>query len=316
MERAVFLATTASSLTVLAIPKPALASESEVELQTATGSLFGTLAIPTRTGKVPVFLIVAGSGAIDRNGNAAIVQSNTYELLASGLVARGCASLRYDKRGVGASRKALTSEERLRFEDVVADAGGWLGKLRSDKRFSNVIVAGHSEGSLTAILAAQQAPVDGIVSLEGAGRPAATILREQLKPKLTPETYEQVDAVITELQHGKLVPGIPETDLLFRPSIQPYLISWFKYDPAAELAKLQMPATIVQGTADVQVSVEDAKALANADPRARLVIVEGMNHMLKHAPDTSSQTAILNGYQNSALPIDPKAMDAVTNALQ
>ncbi|MBV8196745.1 MAG: hypothetical protein JO263_01300 [Candidatus Eremiobacteraeota bacterium] len=99
--------------------------------------------------------------------------------------------------------------------------------------------------------------------------------------------------------------------MLFRPSVQPYLISWFRFNPAAEIAKLRIPTTIVQGTADVQVTMQDARALKVAAPSARLVVVDGMNHVLKYAPDTLSQAAILAGYENGGLPIDPSVVDAV-----
>jgi fermentation-respiration switch protein FrsA (DUF1100 family) len=96
--------------------------------------------------------------------------------------------------------------------------------------------------------------------------------------------------------------------------VQPYLISWFKYDPALEIAKLRMPVTIIQGTADVQVTMADAQALHNAAPSSKLVVVNGMNHVLKYAPDTSSQAAILKGYENPSLPVDPRVVDAVAAA--
>jgi fermentation-respiration switch protein FrsA (DUF1100 family) len=101
---------------------------------------------------------------------------------------------------------------------------------------------------------------------------------------------------------------------LFRPSVQPYLISWFHYDPAVEIAKLTIPVTIVQGTADVQVTMTDAKALKAASPKAELVVVNGMNHMLRDYSDTSSMQAVLKGYENAKLPIDPKVVKAITTA--
>jgi len=75
---------------------------------------------------------------------------------------------------------------------------------------------------------------------------------------------------------------------LFRPSVQPYMISWFKYDPAAEIANLEVPVLILQGTTDLQVHVEDAKLLAKAKPDAKLRIFDGMNHVLKGGASRSS----------------------------
>ncbi len=139
------------------------------------------------------------------------------------------------------------------------------------------------------------------------------MLREQLRPALPPAMLAQADAIFAQLKTGNLYSGaIPEgMQTLFRPSVQPYLISWFKYDPAVELGKVRVPATIVQGTADVQVTMVDAEALKRGSPSAKLVVVEGMNHVLKHSPDTSSQATILAGYSNPNLPVVPQVIEAV-----
>jgi fermentation-respiration switch protein FrsA (DUF1100 family) len=92
------------------------------------------------------------------------------------------------------------------------------------------------------------------------------------------------------------------------------LTSWFKYNPALEIAKLHVPVTIVQGTADVQVSIADANALKGAVPKATLLVVTGMNHMLRDYADTSSMQAVLKGYDDPSLPIDPKVVDAIAAA--
>lgn len=301
-----------------ALPLGAFAGESAQTLVTPTGTLYGTLMLPPGQPPYKVVFIIAGSGSTDRNGNSPMLpgKNDTYKLLAASLAQKGIASLRYDKRGIAESAPAMTSENELRFDTYVEDAAGWMKQLRADKRFSKLTVAGHSEGSLVGMLAAQRVAADGYVSLEGAGRPAPVVLREQLKKNLPPTLYPIADGIIARLQQGQTVDAVPpEFAALFRASVQPYLISWFKYDPAAEIAKVSAPATIVQGTADVQVTMADAQALAKGDPRAKLVVVQGMNHVLKYAPDTSSQTAILKGYEDASLPVDPKAVGAVASAV-
>jgi hypothetical protein len=122
--------------------------------------------------------------------------------------------------------------------------------------------------------------------MEGAGRPAGEVILEQVRSKPLPAgMMEQVEDIVKALEAGRRVESVPPAlAALFRPSVQPYLISWFRYDPAREIAKLDMPVLILQGTTDIQVSVDDAKLLAKARPQAKLVLIEGMNHVLKEVP--------------------------------
>lgn len=318
MNRTTFLAATGGALAMAAFPHAAQAAESDITLQTRTGSIFGTLTLPPTAPPFPVVLIIAGSGPTDRNGNAGPqVRSDAYKLLAAALAKDGIASVRYDKRGIGASAFAMPAETNLRFDAYVEDAVGWVKLLAADKRFSNVTIAGHSEGALIGTIAAQDAPVHALVLLEGAGRPAPTVLREQFKHNLPPLLGAKADAILTQLQAGHTVADTPpELASLFRPSVQPYLISWFKYDPAAELAKVRVPVTIVQGTGDIQVTMTDATALRKALPSAKLVVVEGMNLMLKYEPDHSSMQAVMKGYADPTLPVEPKVVNAVEAAVK
>jgi pimeloyl-ACP methyl ester carboxylesterase len=311
MRRKTFLASSAAATTLAGIPGLVRAS-AEMTLTTPTGKLGGTLELPaTVKGPAPVVLLIAGSGPTDRDGNSTALpgKNDALKLLALGLAARGVASLRYDKRGVGASVAASPPESELRFDTYVNDAIAWIGELRAQKRFARVVVAGHSEGSLIGMIAVARTNADGYVSLEGAGRPAAAVLREQMASS---PFAAQSNHILDELLAGRTVSDVPPAlAVLYRPSVQPYLISWLKYDPAHEIAAVKSPAAIVQGTADVQVNKTDSEALRAGLPSARYVLVEGMNHVLKHAPDTSSQSAILAGYTDPALPVEPAVIEAV-----
>ena len=275
MKRTRFLASGAAA-TVAAIPGLAFAS-ADLSLTTPTGKLAGTLEVSSVAGPQPVVLLVAGSGPTDRDGNNPLLpgKNDALKLLAIGLARRGIASLRYDKRGIGASTSTL-AEKDLRFDDFVADAVAWLRELRAQRRFSRVAIAGHSEGALIATVAALREPVEGVVTLEGAGRPAATVLREQLAAQLPAGSplLSAADRIVGELSAGRTTPDVPATlAAAFRPSVQPYLISWFRYDPARELGLVTAPRAIVQGTADVQVTRTDGDALHAAAPAARGTVV-------------------------------------------
>lgn len=293
------------------------ARDHPVRLETATGTLHGTLLLPEGAGPHPVALIIAGSGPTDRNGNSALLPgaNHSLKLLAEGLAERGVASLRYDKRGVGQSAAAGPRESELRFDTYVEDAAAWLRQLRGDARFSTVSVVGHSEGSLVGMLAARQARADAFVSVAGVARRASEVLRDQLRPQLPPELWSESERILAALEAGRTADSVPEAlDVLYRPSVQPYLISWFRYTPAAEIAHLRVPVLIAQGTTDVQVAVAEARALKEAKPDAELLVVEGMNHVLKLVPaDPAAQQA---SYSNPSLPVAPALLEATARVLR
>lgn len=284
----------------------AAATSEPVVLDSPGGKLHGTLLVPA-SGRAPypVVLIIAGSGPTDRNGNSPLLPgaNNSLKYFAEGLAAEGIASLRFDKRGVAESVMAAKSESDLRFDTYIEDAVLWGQRLRADRRFSALVVAGHSEGSLIGAVAAQRLGADGFVSIAGAGRRIDVIILEQVKPQFTPEQYAKTEATLKSLLEGKTVPDVPASDILFRPSVQPYIISWLKYDPTAEVAKLKVPVLVAQGTHDMQARAEDAKALAAAKPGSKLLLVEGMNHVLKLTPADPKQQAA--SYSDPALPVAP-----------
>ncbi len=284
---------------------------SEVKLETANGTLYATLDLPVSKGPWPVVLILAGSGPTDRDGNQPTMKNDSLRMVGKALAAYGVAALRCDKRGVAKSTVAGPAEDKLRFENYVDDAASWVKQLRSDHRFNAVVIAGHSEGSLVGILAAKKEPIDAFVSIAGAGRDVASLLREQLKGQMPDDLYQQSSHIIDELAAGRKVEDPPATlMMLFRPSVQPYLMSWMKYDPAKEIAGLKIPILVVQGTTDVQISLEDQKLLANGNKNARLATIDKMNHVLKSAAEKSLLSQVAS-YSDPSLPLAPHLMDEI-----
>ena len=288
-----------------------------ITLATPTGDILGSIVVPPGSARHPVVLIIAGSGPTDRDGNSSApigggktLRTDCYKQLAEALAANGIASVRYDKRGVAASAPAMSglAESDYRFDLGVDDAAGWIRKLRTDPRFSKIVVVGHSEGSLVGMVAAQRATADGFVTLEGAGRPAADVIREQLLAGGVPAAMFQ--SILDSLSAGKLVENTPPAlASMFRASVQPYMISWFRYDPAAELKKLPYTTLVIQGTHDLQTTSKDAELLAAAQG-AKLVMIDGMTHVLKKGPpDAASQ--VTSVYADPALPLDPELVPAI-----
>lgn len=288
-------------------------SEQAVTLAVAGGTLYGTELIPAASGKLPVVLLHAGSGPTDRDGNARVLPgpNNSLRMLAEALARNGIASVRYDKRLIGASTAPGWNEADLRFDDYVADAGAWIARLRADPRYSRIIVAGHSEGALIGMLASRNAGADGYVSIAGVARGADDVLRTQLASKLLPPLLAANEAILQQLKQGRPAADVPAPLVsLYRPSVQPYLISWFQYVPRDVIATLTMPVLIVQGTSDIQVPVDEARALSAAAPHAQLVIIEGMNHVLKMV---GSDAALQQrSYSSPDLPVSPELVEAIT----
>ena len=270
-------------LLLLFIPLVSFGQEEEIILETKTGDIKGSLLIPSVLEKTAVVLIIAGSGPTDRNGNNPMMTNNSLKMLAKELQKNGIASVRYDKRGIGESKNSGLQEIDLRFEDYVQDVEGWIKLLKEDERFSNIIVLGHSEGSLIGMIASHKQEAKKFISVAGVGIPAGDILRKQLKGQ--PQfILDESLKIIEKLENGETVEKVSQMLYsLFRPSVQPYMISWFKYNPQIEIAKLNKPILIIQGTTDIQVSVSDADKLASANKKSQKQIIEGMNHILKEA---------------------------------
>jgi len=289
-------------------------TETEITLKTLAGTLSGSLTMPKDvSGKIPVVLIIAGSGPTDRDCNGPSINTNTYKYIAEGLGKAGIACLRYDKRGVG---KSTTSqkEKDTKFTDMVDDASAFILKLKEDTRFSKFVLLGHSEGSLIGMIAAYSEPVNGLISASGAGSPGDQILIEQMKSK-PPAVQDEFKAIIDSLKKGKTVPKV-DLSLYFiaRPSIQPYLMSYIPYDPARVIKKIKTSILIIQGTTDLQVKVSDAEKLKKAKSEATLKIIDGMNHVLKAAPADPEKN--MATYTDPGLPLKPEFMTAVIDFIK
>ncbi|WP_312391522.1 alpha/beta fold hydrolase [Pseudomonas sp.] len=274
-----------------------------IELDTGHGVLYGSLLLPQQDTPPPVVLIIAGSGPTDRDGNnPAGGRIDNLKRLALLLAGEHIASVRFDKRGVAASQPATPDERNLSVEAYVADTVAWAHKLKADPRFGPLILLGHSEGALIATLATEQAGASAVISLSGSGRPVAEVIREQLAQRLAPAQLAQGTALLDSLQAGQTSLNVPvPLRQVFRPTVQPYLISLLRQDPAAAFAQLKVPALIIQGRNDVQVDVADAELLKAAKPDAQLVLIDGMNHTLRISPrDISGQRET---YQNPELPL-------------
>jgi uncharacterized protein len=292
-----------TTLTLYSHAQPAYSTSEEIAVPLKGVTIYGTLTLPAGVKKPPVVLIIAGSGPTDRNGNTPVLKGKNNSLLqlADSLAQHGIASLRYDKRAIGKSVVKNFAEDSMRFSDGVDDAAALYHFLK-ERKFKKIFIAGHSEGSLVGLSVAHSFPVSGYISIAGAGRRIDEVLKEQL---LTlPDSFRILSyRYLDSLAAGKKI-NKPHPFLLniFRPSVQPYMISWIQYDPQQLIHTLSCPALIVQGTHDLQVKVKDAENLAAANLTARLLIIQHMNHVLKNVSSDSKEENI-KAYSDPSLPV-------------
>lgn len=300
-------------ITLFLISKITFAQEETLIQKTSNGTLEGTLLLPSVEKKMPLVLIVAGSGPTDRDGNNEGMQNNSLKMIAEELALNNIASFRFDKRGIGQSSDVDKDESKMRPETFVQDIKGWIDVLHADKRFDKIIVAGHSEGALLGMLASINNPkVKGYISIAGAGRPIDVILKEQFS-NVSPEVKKIIYDMIDQLKRGDTIAHVPVILYsVFRPSIQPYMIAWMKYDPALEIKKLMVPILITTGTTDIQVKVIDAELLAKAQPKAKLKIIKNMNHVLKNC-DTLNKEMQMQIYVDPNIPLNKDFSEALLN---
>ena len=289
--------------------------DERLTLSTPTGDLKGTLVLPVHGKHFNLVILQPGSGPTDRNGNNPLgVKANSYRLLAEALAKNNIATLLMDKRGIAASALAAKSEADLRFDDYINDLVSWTEMMRKDKRIKKITLAGHSEGSLVAMVAAQKIPVENYISISGISQPIENIISWQIAqqaPKLAPI----VDSMFNRLKNGEKLDSVPP--FLFsvlRPSVQPYMASWMKYNPCEEIKKLSLPVLILQGTTDIQVKEEEAVKLQQCNPKTTLKIIPGMNHILKQAPEDRTQN--IQTYSNENLPVMAELVSAITEFLK
>jgi uncharacterized protein len=274
-------------------------------------AIHSVLTKPLINGDIALAIFIAGSGPTDLDGNQLMMKNNSLKLLSEALVSKNIATLRFDKFGIAKSADPNFNESKLTIDRYSNDVVSLI-KLMKDKGFKKIFIIGHSEGSIIGLIALQSSEAKGFISVAGAGVPADEILRTQLKPQLPPDIYLTVDKILDSLKNGHQVKNIPQSlYALFRPSVQPYEISWFNYSPTDLISKICCPVLIVQGDKDIQVGISDAQNLANASKKGKLVIIKNMNHVLKTINGDLQEN--YSSYTNPDLPVNQELSKEITD---
>ncbi len=311
--------------------------EKPVSFRSGDLTLAGTLTLPaTQTPPLCVVLLVAGSGPVDRDGNAAGFRMDAYRQLAHALAGSGIASLRYDKRGVGESAGDAATASRA---DLLADVRAAWDALsaRSELAETPRVALGHSEGTyLVEDLAAGNPDVDGLILLCGSPQSLADVTRWQVETLLRQQgaTDEQVrvaleqedeylafvkassgqwsDYTVAELRTA--LPWLTDAaaqQLKASPLGLAWLREHYNANPRASLSRIACPVLILSAGKDVQVPPADGEAMAevlkaSGNTRVTSVLLADLNHVLRHHPEEPNLV-----YQHLDEPVDRRVPAAL-----
>jgi len=242
----------------------------------------GTLSYDATLKSQPLAIFVHGSGNVDRNGNQITVniKGNYIKQLADSLNQLGIAFYRFDKRTATKENLKYLKDD-MRFDYFVDDVKLAINTFKDDQRFSSITLIGHSQGSLVAMLASDEG-VDKYISIAGIAEDMDTFIinsYKQVSEAMSNLAREQIEELKTT---GKIENIDPSLAHLFSKPNQPFFLSWMKYIPSEEIKKLEIPILILNGTKDLQVFEDQAEKLHKANPKSKLVLINNMNHVLKH----------------------------------
>ncbi len=271
--------------------EPAVAREIPVDVPAADGiTLAGTLTVPVGPGPHPAVLCLPGSGKLDRDSNARRVRMDLGRPLADALARHGVASLRYDRRGVGATPGDWHA---VGFLDNRADAAAALRALRSHPEVypRDVGVLGHSEGAVHAMWLAAHAQPAAAVMLAGYARPGDQAVRWQgtqlaatmprpLLPLLRRIAARQLNRLATSTTDTIRISGARMNARWWREQLA--------YDPRPDLARIKVPVLAITGDKDVQVDPGDLDVIAQLAQGAETHRVPGLTHVLRRTDGPAS----------------------------
>ncbi|WP_448616092.1 alpha/beta hydrolase family protein [Modestobacter sp. URMC 112] len=293
----------------------------ELELTFGPPRLAGTLALPDGDGPWPAVLLASGSGPLDRDSNHRRARFDVARQLAAALARAGFASLRYDKRGVGATPGDWRTAGLYDNVDDLAAARDTLA-ARPEVDAGRLLVAGHSEGALlAAALAARGAPLAGLVLLSCSARPGRELLRWQAR-RLGPTLPAPVRGLLrlfrTDLEakvaanHEKIAATTTDVARIGGVRLNArWTREFLAHDPRTDLARVRVPVLALTGDKDLQVDPDDLDRIAATVPGpVEVHRVPDLTHTLRRQPGPASMRAYRAELRR---PVDPVVMDTVVD---
>ena len=184
--------------------------------------------------KTPLVIWIHGSGNVDRNGNqGAIVKANYIKQFRDLINKENIAFFSYDKRT--SNRKNAPHLKGISFTDFIDDAKKAINHFKDDKRFTEIILVGHSQGSLIAMMALEN--VSKYISLAGPGESIDQTMIKQVTAQNV-QLGETTAAHFKELKETGAIKEVnPFLVSIFSKPNWAFLNSWSKLNPIEEIKK-------------------------------------------------------------------------------
>lgn len=278
----------------------------EITIRNGNIILPGTLSYTDQNSALVIW--VHGSGNIDRNGNqkGTFVNANYIKQFRDEINKHKIAFFSFDKRTATESNLKIMQKKGALFTDFADDVSTIINHFKRTKRFSKIIVVGHSQGSLVGMLSLQKA--DKFISIAGAGETIDKTIFRQVSNQ-NEELGQLSQSYFKELKETGTIKEVnPFLANLFSKPNLPFLASWLKINPIEEVKKITIPTLIINGDKDLQVQITDAENLHKATPNAQLVIIKNMNHVLKYIEKEEDN---MKSYMDPNYPLSKKLIETI-----
>ncbi|MDX8348551.1 alpha/beta fold hydrolase [Cognatiyoonia sp. IB215446] len=293
---------------------------SEVSVQSEGVTLVGTKVVPEHA--KAVVLLVHGSGPLDRDQNSKAAKLETFSYLATAFADAGYASIRWDKRGIGASGGDY---QALRQAQLVADVRAWIGAAQN---LGPIYLLGHSEGTAIATEAAQGQDVAGLILICPYITPGGEILvRQAAKADVAVDQLTGLGGWLARITtriigrpsqvQARIVRKLAQTDSAYiRVGLRKVPAHWLRDFVAADLDAIhrsnQRPTLLIVAAHDAQCPPEDGARIAALNAQAELRQISGLSHILRPTDNDS----LADYPRQLKIPNDPRVAETVLDWLR